>query len=371
MIFIAGGGLAGSAAAVALARSGREVVLAERETAPAHKVCGEFISSEAQNYLAALGLDLSFLGGQPIAHVRLIRGARSVTAALPFQGISLTRQTLDEALLTRAIEVGALVQRGHAVRSISFDAGIEVRTGANTRLHPSSLLLATGKHDVRGQARMARPSRLVGFKTYLDLLPTQFAALSGHVELILFRGGYAGLQPSEQGIANLALLVDETLLRRVGRKWPDLLAHLQDESSHLAMRLAGAIGRLPAPVTIARMPYGFVHQPRPSDPADLFRLGDQAAVIPSFTGDGMAIALHSAVLAARYIGNGDTAQAYHRRLRADLAGQMRRARALHAALATPGLGTLLTMMAGVFPSALSMATSWTRIPPSATAEFFK
>ena len=42
-----GGGPAGSALATRLARSGREVVLVERETGPHDKVCGEFLSWEA------------------------------------------------------------------------------------------------------------------------------------------------------------------------------------------------------------------------------------------------------------------------------------------------------------------------------------
>ena len=39
--------------------------------------------------------------------------------------------------------------------------------------------------------------------------------------------------------------------------------------------------------------------PRRRDPPGLFRLGDQAAVIASFTGDGVALALASGSLAAR------------------------------------------------------------------------
>ena len=56
---------------------------------------------------------------------------------------------------------------------------------------------------------------------------------------------------------------------------------------------------LARPLTISGVPYGFLAPPRPDDP--VFRLGDQAAVIPSFCGDGMAIALHSAVLAAETV----------------------------------------------------------------------
>jgi flavin-dependent dehydrogenase len=64
-ILIAGGGLAGSAAAIALARAGRRVTLLERETGPKHKICGEFISTEAQAYLRVLGVDPLALPARP------------------------------------------------------------------------------------------------------------------------------------------------------------------------------------------------------------------------------------------------------------------------------------------------------------------
>ena len=60
---------------------------------------------------------------------------------------------------------------------------------------------------------------------------------------------------------------------------------------HLATRLSGAEAVLAAPLSIAGVPYGFIHQHAADDPDRVFRLGDQAAVIQSFTGDGMAIAL--------------------------------------------------------------------------------
>ena len=65
-IAIIGGGLAGSSAACVLARAGRPVLLIERTAEPHHKVCGEFLSIEAQAYLA----DLQYLRD----------GARAVSA---------------------------------------------------------------------------------------------------------------------------------------------------------------------------------------------------------------------------------------------------------------------------------------------------
>ncbi|MGE3743468.1 MAG: electron transfer flavoprotein, partial [Geminicoccaceae bacterium] len=46
----------------------------------------------------------------------------------------------------------------------------------------------------------------------------------------------------------------------------------------------------------------------------VYRVGDQAAVIPSFTGDGMAIALLSARFAAAALLTGEEAPEHHRRL---------------------------------------------------------
>jgi menaquinone-9 beta-reductase len=106
-IVVAGGGLAGSAVAAALAQAGVDVTLIERETAPVHKICGEFLSAEAQDYLERLGLNIGALGGAVISDLQLIRGNDAITTALPFRGLGLSRFALDEALLNHAAACGA------------------------------------------------------------------------------------------------------------------------------------------------------------------------------------------------------------------------------------------------------------------------
>jgi flavin-dependent dehydrogenase len=358
-ILIAGGGPAGAAAAIALVQAGREVTLLEREEVPGHKICGEFVSGETRNYLTALGMDLRALGGHRITHVRLARGAKTMTARLPFEGVGLTRKVLDGAMLEHAVASGVMVRRGVTVRKIT---GIEVETSQNEMLRPHSLLLATGKHEARGAARAGRPGGTVGFKNYFSLSPAQTAAMAHHVELIIFPGGYAGLELVETGEANFSLLIDARELRQLGGKWENLLEYLQTSSPHLAMRLSGAQAMLAAPLTIARVPYGFLHRPSRDDPPRRFRLGDQAAVIQSFTGDGMAIALHSAALAARHVLAAHDSRIYHRALARGIAGQMHRANALHAALTAPVLGPALFAAAQWFPEMVTLAASLTRIP---------
>jgi 2-polyprenyl-6-methoxyphenol hydroxylase-like FAD-dependent oxidoreductase len=67
-----GGGLAGAAFALELARNGYPAVILERARAPHHKVCGEFLSAEAQILLQVLGLDLASLHAVPMSHACLV-----------------------------------------------------------------------------------------------------------------------------------------------------------------------------------------------------------------------------------------------------------------------------------------------------------
>ncbi|MGC9271508.1 NAD(P)/FAD-dependent oxidoreductase [Acidiphilium sp.] len=362
-IIVAGGGLAGGAAACALAQAGREVVVLERDRAPAHRMCGEFLSIEAQASLAAIGLDVEALGGARIARLRLVRDAAAVGVALPFRGLGVTRRRLDAALLDHAASCGAIVRRGVAVRGVDARAGLRLDLADGSALRPEVLLLATGKHDLRGvRRRAAMPEALVGFKMYFRLRPAAQAALLDHIDLILFADGYAGLQLVEDGMANLSLLVDRARVQRTGGTWAGLLADLLARNAVLADRLEGAVPLLDQPLSIFRVPYGFVHRPGPDDPAGVFRLGDQAGVIPSFTGDGMAIALHSAARATAAVLGGGTAFAYHAALRRDIRGQIMRAAALYRVARGAPTQRLLFEAAGVFPGLLRLAARYTRVP---------
>lgn len=340
---VAGGGLAGAAVASLLARAGREVTVIERSRGPTHKICGEFLSHEVQHYLARLGLDVTRLGGHRITRLRLVIGTGSVTVKLPFEGIGLTRHTLDEALLAHAAACGATIRRGETVSSAD---GVT--------------FLATGKHALRGALRpMPRPDPLVGLKMYYALSPEQTEALAETVELVLFPGGYAGLQRVEGGRANLCLLIHRDRLA----DGVDPLSQLCATVPHLHRRLAGSAALLPRPLAIARVPYGFIHTPHPEDAC--YRLGDQACVIPSFSGDGMALALHSAALAAAHYLRGDPPPLYHAALARDVTGPIRRAQWLTRLAGAPFGPALLRHAAGLWPGLLRRAAALTRVPTEA------
>ena len=88
-------------------------------------------------------------------------------------------------------------------------------------------------------------------------------------------------------------------------------------------------------------------------------------VIPSFCGDGIAIALHSAHRsAAMYAAHGNVGNTYHREMAADVSRQIRLAMLMYqvsqARLARPALLGAFKL----FPGLVSSLALWTRVPIS-------
>jgi flavin-dependent dehydrogenase len=170
------------------------------------------------------------------------------------------------------------------------------------------------------------------------------------------------LQLVEGGIANFCLLISRARFQNAGGNWAGLFAHLLQSSPYLTRQLAGAAEMLQQPLSIYRVPFGFIHEPEKTDPAHVFRLGDQAAVIQSFTGDGMSIALHSAALAVEYYLSGQTAQAYHHKLSRDIRGQINRAGTLYNLVNHNPIQAGLFGLAKFWPTGLGIAARLTRVP---------
>jgi menaquinone-9 beta-reductase len=362
-VMVVGGGLAGSAAAIGLARAGRDVVLLERESQAQHKVCGEFLSREALKYLSLLGVGVAGVGGVPIRAVRLACQAGVSEAELPFRAMSVTRRRLDEVLLQVAADAGVRVVRGCRVQGLAREgAGWRAAVEGAEPVLAGAAFLATGKHDVRGRARpKGKQADLVAFKMYWRLAPEQAAALEGHVELMLYRGGYAGLQPVEEGVANLCCLVERARLRQLGGSWEKLLAAMQQECGLLRERLRGAQALLEKPLAVSAIPYGYVRET--SD--GVWALGDQAAVIPSFTGDGMSIALHSGCLAAAMYLQGQSAERFQERLRGEVSGQVALATMVSRGLVWRPSRRVVTAAVGLWPGVLRVVAGRTRIAEAA------
>jgi flavin-dependent dehydrogenase len=302
---IVGGGLAGAAAAIGLARAGLPHLLVERQVETGDALCGGFLSWRSLQSLEMLGVAADAVNPAPITQVRVFAGGRMIAADLPQPGRSVSRRRLDRLLLDRAEAAGARIERGITVRAIDRNGPDRTaRTADSATIHADALFLASGKRDVRGLARPADArgaDPTLGLRMRLPASPALTRALEATVELHLFAGGYAGLALQEDGSANLCLAVHDSRFRAAASPLA-LLRALGDENPALGERMARRDAAIEA---IANVPYGWRER---SGEAGLFRLGDQAGVIPSLAGEGMGIALASGIAAAdayRRAGAGD------------------------------------------------------------------
>ena len=112
---------------------------------------------------------------------------------------------------------------------------------------------------------------------------------------------------------------------------------------------------------MASIPYGYVQELGDGP----WRVGDQAAVIPSFAGDGISIALHSARLAAEYYLAGKPTRLFQSQLARDVSGQVRWATLLSRALVHSRGQMIATALARMAPSLIGYVARRTRIPSDA------
>jgi flavin-dependent dehydrogenase len=297
-IIIIGAGPAGSSVAHLLAGRGWDVVLLEQHHFPRHKVCGEFLSPEAQSSLRAMGLYevVDALSPAPIEQARLVSPAGlAAPMALPGQAWGVSRFALDAALAAAAQKEGAYLHFGVTATEITrtdkgFEVGLRSKSGPAT-LRARTVLAACGRHSgpaLPPKAASGRPA-YVGLKGHYEGV-----TMPPHVELFFFPGGYAGICPIEGGRINLCMLASPTTLAQAGKGVGAMLAWAIRQNPRLVRRLTG--GRLLPETAVAVAP---VDTHRSAAPwAGLACLGDAAVMIPPLCGDGMAMALRSAELCA-------------------------------------------------------------------------
>lgn len=298
---ILGAGPAGCAAAIELARAGERPILLDRSESVGDPLCGGFLSWRTMAQLEALGLDAGALGGHLVDHLRLFAHGRVAQVQLPSPALGLSRHQLDSALRRAALAAGADFEID-TIRSLAGN----VAKGERREWSSNSLFLASGKHDIRGQSRPrgARDPAL-GLRLRLPAHAERTALTGSAIELHLFEGGYAGIVLQEGCSSNICLAVRKSALAAAGGQPVQLLESMAARNRHFAARL-GEDWHTALIDTIGAVPYGWIA--RDTDPG-LFRLGDQAAVIPSLAGEGMSIALASGAMAARYWLEGGAAAA--------------------------------------------------------------
>ena len=308
-VLVVGGGPAGAAAAAMLAARGRRVTVIEKDPVPRRRVCGEFVSSEALPMLAELGALAPLIAGgaRPLSQAaftappdrHLEFPLRSLGGFGPPLGV--TRERLDAAVLAAAVARGAVLWRGARFLAPARDqegalAGAIVATPDGTTTLRAALLIGA-------DGRASAVARSLGLEAACGRTP--LCALKAHVrpgagmdeltgvEIHLFSGGYVGMQPVEGGLVNVSAVVEARLAHELGGGAWAILRAASGRSLLAGRRLEGAtlVGRALSLFPLERR--------RREVLGDRFLLvGDAAAVVPPFAGDGIAAGLRSGLLAA-------------------------------------------------------------------------
>jgi len=296
-IIIIGGGLAGLVAALHLSRSGYSVILVEKNPYPRHKVCGEYISNEVLPYLAQLGLDpVGENGAKRIGRLMLSTvSGKSIETKLPLGGFSVSRYTLDHDLCQKAIQQGCRVIQD-AVSDIRFAGDhFEVITKENGELRGRIAIGAFGKRS-NIDVKLERPfikkrSPYIAVKTHL-----QFDYPDDLVALHNFKGGYCGVSMVENGNINVCYLAEYESFQR----YKDIHNYQENvlyKNPHLKNVFENSKPVFDQPLTISQVSF----QQKSTVENHMLMCGDAAGMIHPLCGNGMAMAIHSAKIAAEQI----------------------------------------------------------------------
>lgn len=350
---VLGAGPAGCAAAIVLAEAGCEPILIDRDAEVGDALCGGFMSWRTVASLRTLGIDPMELGAHRVERLTLFAGKRRAEVRLPDAAWGLSRHVLDTALRERAVAMGARLEidRARAVASGSIE-------GERQSWRSDAIFLASGKHDVRGESRPREAvDAALGIRVRLAPHPELSRLIGDAIELHLFDGAYAGMVLQEDGSANVCLALRKSRLAREGGGPLDLLRALAEKSAPFAERWQHAPSR-PAIDTIGSVPYGWIAEA--TEPG-LYRLGDQAAVIPSLAGEGMGIALASGRSAAQAYLDAESAPRWQRAFARRATRPVTVAEAVWKAAETPALAKAGIAVTGMLPALATLAMRASRI----------
>ena len=307
-VAIIGAGPAGSTLAALLASRGVKVTLYDRDTFPRDKLCGEFLSYDALPVLDALGV-LASIDAAPAPRITRCRviGARTYEFELPYAARGVSRLFLDELLLRAAQRSGATVREGVTVTSCSAGlrpaspgGGAEGRPEARTTpgVHVEARVLVGawgrwGRFDQQlGRAFVRdRGHRNFGFKRHFT------GPATGTIDLYSFPRGYLGVNAVEGDLTNICGLVHASRLAGHKGRWDAFVETIRSEEQpldELFSRYAPAQDHYLSSEPV-------IFRARSAVEGGVFMIGDASGVIDPLTGNGMAMAIQSALLAAPVI----------------------------------------------------------------------
>jgi len=301
---IVGAGPAGSATAIGLARRGYNVALIDKQNFSREKLCGDFVNPINWGVFADLGV-ADRVRAAPHGEVTGFRitnfSGREAEARFrsrdfePSIGLGLRRAVLDQLLLERAVELGAVTYLGCRIEKLC-----RIAYGWDVKIKEESwqakvLIGADGRNSWVAQQlglnhSAAIQGRSVGFQSRLRCS----GMTRRQIQIHLFPGGYAGVVELGDGTITLGMAIEK---RRLGReRSADFVFNKLAQNIHLKKIIELSNG----PAQLSSV-YPVYFRKRRSVTDHALLVGDAARVSEPVTGEGIYFAMRSGLLAAETI----------------------------------------------------------------------
>jgi geranylgeranyl reductase family protein len=357
-VLVVGAGPAGISAALSAHAQGLHVVVVDKHRFPRDKTCGDGLTTGALRLLEVLDVDVPRVTHYQHVDLVMLVSPSGKQVALPLPAVGehsavVPRLDLDAALVERARGAGVEVRDGAAVTAVTDEVesiAVETSDGVTTR---ARFVIAADGHwsTVR---RVREPQRPRDLGTW-HAVRQYFSNVADPRQWVLFAEellpGYAWVFPLPDGRANVGFGV----LRSADTKGKEIAEQWQAVLEHPWMRAvlgptAEPEGRtsawpIPASFDAASLADGRV-----------LYVGDAAGVVDPMTGEGIAQALETGMLAASAIGAGGEPDTVGSRYTRDVTRALGRDLRFAAALQR----LLRTSMGARAAIAAAGLTGWTR-----------
>lgn len=304
---VIGAGPAGTLVARQLALAGLRVLLVDSKSFPRPKVCGASLNGQALAILKSVGLgDLpESLGGIFVNQFDVRSSGCGVKLPLP-EGVAVSRNRLDAALVEQAIAAGADFIPD-ALATLVPDVGgsdewrncsLRHRDRETVPVQARVVLAADGlghgslREHPEFYSHVA-PHARIGLGGQVDEYPDEYAP--GTISMAVGRCGYMGLVRVEDNQLNIAAALDTEFVKEASSPAQALAAVLEEAGFPPIPSLPEADWHGTIPLSR--------HTQRCAGRRVLL-LGDAAGYVEPFTGEGMAWAFAAAVAAPRFVARG-------------------------------------------------------------------